>query len=106
MDSYKNRRGLRGNYEIKKLFPKDMKYIEALPIANYIEQLQQENKQLKEQLEQRDEVIDETIAFCNYLLENNEVEIDNEKYFKHSCDDIITNAILTRLQKYKGDSDE
>lgn len=58
-----------------------------------------ENDNLRNQLKQRDEVIDECITFCNYLLENNEVEIDNEKYFKHSCDDIITNAILTRLQK-------
>ena len=28
---------------IRELFPKDMKYVEALPIANYIDELQQEN---------------------------------------------------------------
>ena len=37
--------------ETRNLFPKDMKYVEALPIANYIEELKQENTQLKEQLE-------------------------------------------------------
>ena len=42
--------------EIRKLFPKDMKYVDALPIANYIEQLQQENKQLKEELQKADSI--------------------------------------------------
>ena len=37
--------------ETRNLFPKDMKYVEALPIANYIEELKRENTQLKEQLE-------------------------------------------------------
>lgn len=50
--------------EIRKLFPKDMKYIEAQPIANYIEQLQQENKQLKERYRIRSE------AYNKVLLEN------------------------------------
>lgn len=59
---------------------------------------------MQEQLKQRDEVIEKAIDFCNYLIENNEVEIDNEKYFKQSCDDIITLAILKKLQKYKGDN--
>lgn len=45
--------------EIRKLFPKDMKYIDALPIANYIEELQQENKQLKEVIEEVREVAQE-----------------------------------------------
>lgn len=37
---------------IRELFPKDMKYVEALPIANYIDELQQENQELKKQLEE------------------------------------------------------
>lgn len=43
--------------DIRKLFPKDMKYIDALPIVNYIEQLQQEKKQLKEVVEDVKEYI-------------------------------------------------
>lgn len=42
--------------------------------------------------------IDDTTEFCNYLLNNKEVEIKGERYFKHSCDDIITNAILEKLK--------
>lgn len=76
-----------------------LSYNQVEMIVNYFNEFQKENKQLQEQLKQRDEVIEEAITFCNYLLENNEVEINNKKYFKHSCDDIITNAILQKLQK-------
>ncbi len=58
------------------------------------------------ELKQREEVIEEAIEFCTYLVENNVVEIDNEKYYKHSCDDIITKAILKRLNKYKNENKE
>lgn len=37
---------------------------------------------------------DEAIKRCKYLLENNEVVINGKKYYKHSCDDIITKYIL------------
>lgn len=40
--------------------------------------------------------------FCNYLLENNEVEIDGVKYFKQESDDVITRAILEKIQMSKG----
>ena len=33
--------------EVRNLFPKDMKCVDALPIANYIEELKQEHKQLQ-----------------------------------------------------------
>ena len=33
--------------EIRELFPADMKYVDALPIANYIEKLLQEKKELE-----------------------------------------------------------
>lgn len=56
-----------------------------------------ENTSLKQKIQN-------TIQFCNYLLENNEIEIDNNKYFKHECDDIITNEILKKLTT--GDTDE
>lgn len=90
----------------KKGIEKHCEYLESkIRKKQYkIDSLHQEIQQLKEQLKQRDEVIEKAIDFCNYLIENNEVEIDNEKYFKQSCDDIITNAILEKLQKYKGDN--
>ena len=50
--------------EVRNLFPKDMKYIDALPIVNYIEQLQQEKQQLKERvayLERSNDRKEETI---------------------------------------------
>ena len=50
--------------DIRKLFPKDMKYIDALPIANYIEQLQHEKKQLKEVIEKISNILNETTTFC------------------------------------------
>lgn len=49
--------------EIRKLFPKDMKYIDTLPIANYIEELQQENKQLKDIRETAINYIDQVIMY-------------------------------------------
>lgn len=33
--------------EIRELFPADMKYVDAQPIANYIEKLLQEKKELE-----------------------------------------------------------
>lgn len=57
--------------------------------------------ELQDKLQQRDSVIEEAIRFCNYLLENNVIEINNERYYKHSCDDIVTKEILQRLNKYK-----
>lgn len=51
-----------------------------------------ENEKLKESIERIEN-------FCNYLLTNNEVEIEGEKYFKHSCDDVITKAILDKLKE-------
>lgn len=36
--------------EVRKLFPTNMKYVEAQPIVNYITNLQQENQELKKQL--------------------------------------------------------
>lgn len=69
-----------------------------------VDKLKEHINYLQDQLKQRDEVIDDTIKFCNYLLENKEVEIDGEVYFKHSCDDIITNAVLKRLQRYRGNN--
>lgn len=38
------------------------------------------------------------INFCNYLLENNEVVINGVKYYKQESDDIITRAILEKLE--------
>lgn len=39
--------------------------------------------------------------YCNYLLENNEVEINGVKYFKQESDDVITRAILEKIQMSK-----
>lgn len=47
--------------------------------------------------------VGKTIEFGNYLLENREIEIDGNRYFKHECDDIITNKFLSIL---KGEKDE
>lgn len=47
--------------------------------------------------------IEKTLEFCNYLLQNNVIVIDGKKYYKHECDDVITNKLLEIL---KGDSNE
>ncbi len=74
---------------------------------SFLEQIIMEYEQIildeiKEQEAQK-QWLNETIEFCHYLLENDEIEIDNKKYHKHSCDDIITNAILKRLDKVRGE---
>lgn len=79
------------------------------PLTDYILKLQQENKQLKEQLKQRDEVIDEAIKYIN----------DKARKFKHqetrNIVNIEYNLTLNNhefieleeiLQKYKGDNNE
>ena len=58
--------------EIRKLFPKDMKYIDTLPIANYIEELQQENKQLKDIRETAINYIDQVIMYKSCAREIDE----------------------------------
>lgn len=63
-----------------------------------IELLERENEQLKSQLKQRDEVIDEAIMY----LEN--YYIGNLKYDKES--QIAFRKLLSILYKYKGDSNE
>jgi hypothetical protein len=56
--------------------------------------LQQENQQLKEQLKQRDEIINEVIKFV-------------EDYdFAHNNVLNFYNKVLNGLQKYKGDNNE
>lgn len=42
-------------------------------------------------------MLEEVRNRCNYLLNNDEVEINGSKYFKHSCDDVITRYILESL---------
>lgn len=69
---------------------------EEYPIEEELEEVMKINKNLQER-------IDKTIEFGNYLLENKEVEIDGNRYFKHECDDIITNKFLSIL---KGEKDE
>lgn len=49
--------------EVRNLFPQDMKYTDALPIANYIEQLKQEKQQLKEKVEMYENPEDLTLMF-------------------------------------------
>lgn len=46
---------------------------------------------------------DKALEFCNYLLQNNVVVIDGKEYYKHECDDVITNKLLEIL---KGDSND
>ena len=41
--------------------------------------------------------VDETVEFCNYLLKNNEITINNKKYYKQEADDIIIYAIMNML---------
>lgn len=43
----------------------------------------------------------EAAGRCKYLLANNEVVINGERYYKHSCDDIITKYILDSLERGK-----
>lgn len=62
--------------EIRKLFPKDMKYIDALPIANYIEQLQQENNLLEDIRETAINYIDQVIMYKPCAREIDK-ELDN-----------------------------
>lgn len=63
-------------------------------------------KKQNQEKEAQKRALNEAIEFCNYLLKNDEIEIDNEKYYKHSCDDIITKAILKRLDKVRGSESE
>lgn len=65
----------------------------VIPYDDY-DSLQQENQQLKKQLKQRDEVIDEAIE---YLL--TATLVDTSKYHQR-------NTLLKILQKYKGDNNE
>ena len=40
----------------------------------------------------------EAAGRCKYLLQNNEVVINGERYYKHSCDDIVTKYILDSIE--------
>lgn len=68
------------------------KYDKGENISLYTNSIQC-TKDIKEILNMLEEVRNR----CNYLLNNNEVEINGSKYFKHSCDDIITKYVLEGL---------
>lgn len=85
-------------------------YISLCAYKIEIEKLQNENEELKLELsgyriailkndnllglQQR---IDNAIEFCDYLLSHDEVVIDGKTYIKQNDDDIITNAIKSKL---------
>lgn len=65
-----------------------------LCIETYMYRIELENRQLKEQLKQRDEIINEVIKFV-------------EDYdFAHNNVLNFYNKVLNGLQKYKGDNNE
>ncbi len=77
--------------------------ISVVPYDDY-ENLQQENHQLKEQLKQRDEVIDEAIK---YIEENTELEHQGGymEWMNIKLQNIVfINNLLEILQRYKGDN--
>lgn len=75
-------------------------------ILNYINLLQQENQQLKEQLQQREEVIEEAIKKCEL-----EISASSSQYERrHKQQDLIYKVaherILDILNKYKNEDKE
>lgn len=75
----------------------------------YINQLNQENQQLKEQLKQRDEVIDEAIEFTNHYryylkIKDNDYLKDREHY--GYLDGWQVDELLEILNKYKGNDNK
>lgn len=68
---------------------------ELKELNDYIEKIKQENQQLKEQLQQRDEVIEE----CIESIQNFMTHIDDG-----FCADMMT--FIDILNKYKGDNNE
>lgn len=73
--------------EVRKLFSKDMKYVDALPIANYINDLQQR--------------IDKAIEYINKYTKYYDVEFS--KIYGKLCD--IPGAGDTRIHVVVGDKE-
>lgn len=86
---------------------KEEKYIPKIRTGEQLEREQyllcfKSKSMLASMLIDAEEKIDKAIEFCNYLLKNEEVEIDGVKYFKQESDDVITRAILEKIQMSKG----
>lgn len=58
-----------------------------------------ENQRLKDQLQQKENTIKEVRERCDYLLNNNTVEINGRTYIKQEADNVITNYIKEILDK-------
>lgn len=70
-----------------------------ISFAQYMDILEKENQHLKEQLKQRDEVIDESIKQTKFIDEQ------LRKYVTPISSKEVTD-LLEILQKYKGEKDE
>ena len=58
-----------------------------------------ERNRLKEQLQQKENIIKEVRERLEYLLNNDKVEINGKIYIKQEADNIITKYILEILDK-------
>lgn len=85
-------------------------YEDWLLVQEYIDRLRGENQQLKEQLKQRDEVIDEAASFVssNTFYEtttwDSNYDYDVNRFNEES--NATRRKLLEILQKYKGDNNE
>lgn len=66
-----------------------------------LEELEAENKLLKQKLNQLETNRDEAIKLCNYLLKTDSVCINGKVYYKQKDDDVITRRIIEELERGK-----
>lgn len=67
-------------------------------------ELLQENRRLKEQLKQRDEVIDEAINKCELEIRASSYQYEKNHKQQELCYKVAHERIMEILNKYKGDN--
>ena len=89
------------NETLKQTHDYDLKMIDE--VKRNSAELLQENRRLKEQLKQRDEVIDEAINKCELEIRASSYQYEKNHKQQELCYKVAHERIMEILNKYKGD---